>query len=325
MKMKIKDCLPFLKHPDSDAVPELIIKDEFLVEKNADKKYPITNKMIDFQGSVKSGDNDVKKGRLFKLNTIFSKYLDFMILTSIFAGGGVSFMNVKKKTKQWIDQVTKDKTLFLEPDDKRLLSYIGPDNCLTVEDLASRNVTPLTEDYPNLNASHEQLPIRSSSFQNIISFFVIEHVKNPRHHFSEIERILKPGGYIILSGPGDVYPSHRVPYNYFNIIRYGYHEMFKENNLELVEEYFPAKSWMSILYLCYTTMVRNSCYNKNQFTKLLQLIIFGISLVVSPFFNLAALLLDMIMPFDKRIYSLYMALLRKPSNSDSQKEKNPSG
>ena len=45
-------------------------------------------------------------------------------------------------------------------------------------------------------------------------------------------------------------------------------EMIKDNNLELIEEYFPAKSWVSILYLCYTTIVRNSLYNKNQFTKI---------------------------------------------------------
>ena len=318
--MKTEQYLPLLKHPELDERAEFIIRDGFLTDKKSEKKYPIIKKMIDFQASVKTDDSDVKKGLMFKLNTVFSKYLDFMIQTSFFAGGGVGFINVRKKTKQWIDLVTKDKTLFLEPDDKRLLSYIGPEKCLTVEDLASRNVMPMAEDYPNLNASHEQLPIRSSSFQNLISFFVVEHVKNPRRHFSEIERILKPGGYVILSGPGDVYPSHRVPYNYFNIIRYGYHEMFKENNLELVEEYFPAKSWVSILYLCYSTLVRNSCYNKNQFTKLLQMIIFGISLIISPFFNLAAIFLDMIMPFDKRIYSLYMALLKKPDVRDPKKE-----
>jgi len=315
--MKIAQCLPFLKHPDSDLNAEFTIKGKYLTDKKTDLDYPIINEMIDFQASIKAEKNDVNKGLMFKLNTIFSKYLDFRILTSVFASGGVGFINVNKKTKHWIDRVAKDVTLFLEPEDNRLVSYIGQDNCLTVEDLASRNVMPLAEDYPNLNASLEQLPIRSASFQNLISYFVIEHVKNPAQHLNEIERVLKPGGYIILSGPGDVYPSHRVPYNYFNVIRYGYHEMFKENNLELVEEYFPAKSWMSILYLCYTTLVRNSCYNKNQFTKLFQMIIFGISLIISPFLNLAAILLDMIMPFDNRIYSLYMALLKKPDGNES--------
>jgi hypothetical protein len=124
---------------------------------------------------------------------------------------------------------------------------------------------------PNLNASLEQLPIQASSIQNLVSYFVVEHGKHPKHHFMEIERILEPGGYVILGGPGDVYPSHRIPYDYFNITRYGYYEMFKENNLELIEEYYPSNSWVSILYLCYSTIVRNSFYNRNQFTKLLQI------------------------------------------------------
>lgn len=315
--------LHYLKHPGPDENAEFIIKEGYLSDIATDRKYPIIDNMINFQHSVLTDDGEIKKGLMFKLNTIFSKYLDFYILTSFFAGGGVGFMNAKKKVIQWVKQEAKDKTLFIEPEEKSILSYIGSEKCLTVEDLDCRNVMPLPKDYPDINASYEALPIQSSSFQNIISYFVIEHTKHPRQHLTEIERILKPGGYAILCGPGDVYPSHRVPYNYFNIIRYGYHEMFKENNLELVEEYFPSKSWMSILYLCYTTMVRNSCYNNNQFAKLFQMIIFGISLIISPFLNLAAILLDTIMPFDNRIYSTYMALLRKPVGSDSEEKPHP--
>jgi len=321
--MKADQFFPFLKHPDSDAAVEFIIKDGQLVDKASGRQYPVISSMIDFQGSFRKDSQEVKKGLMFKLNTIFSKYIDFYILTSIFACGGVGFINVRNKVKQWINRFATDQTLFLEPEEKRLASYIGSENSLTVEDLASKNVMPALKDLPDINASHEQLPIRSSSFQNIISYFIIEHVKHPRQHIKEIERVLKPGGYAILGGPGDVYPSHRIPYNYFNIIRYGYHEMFKEFNLELVEEYFPAKSWMSILYLSNTTIVRNSYYNKNQYTKMFQLIIYAVSLVISPFLNLLALFLDKITPFDKRVYSLYMALLRKPDNDilkDNQNE-----
>jgi SAM-dependent methyltransferase len=141
---------------------------------------------------------------------------------------------------------------------------------------------------------------------------VLEHVADPRQHVRELERILKPGGYVIIGGPGDVYPSHRIPYNYFNIIRYGYFEMFKEFGLELVEEYFPAKSWMSILYIVYTITVRNSWFNRNQITKLIQLPILVVSFILSPVFNLFATLMDLITPFDKRVYSVYMAVLKKP-------------
>lgn len=311
--MKIEDRLPYLKLPDSDDPPEFVIGKNLLMDTRSKRTYPIIDGMIDFTGIQIAGKErlPIRKGMLFKINTIFSRNLDGKILTSVFAWGGIGFARGKKKIKAWIRQVAKDKTLFLEPEDKGLLSFIGKENCVTVEDLASKNVMPAPEDYADINASMARIPIRSNSFQNIISYFIVEHVTNPREHIREVARILKPGGYLILGGPGDVYPSHRVPFNYFNVIRFGYYEMLKENDLELVEEYFPAKSWVSILYLGYTTIVRNSFYNTNQLTKLLQLPIFLISMMVSPVFNMIALLLDKITPFDNRIYSLYLVLARK--------------
>jgi hypothetical protein len=314
--MKINDRLLYLKHPDSDEPAEFFIENNYLIDKQSKKKYPVIGGMIDFAG-INIDDGDAihdPKSMFFKLNTWFSRNIDGKILMSIFAGGGVGFMRAKKKIKTWLQEAAKDKTLFLEPEDKSLLSFIGRENCLSVEDLASKNVLPAPQDYPDISAAMGTIPVKSNAFQNIISYFVIEHVKDPRQHFRELARILKPGGYLILGGPGDVYPSHRVPHNYFNIIRFGYYEMIKENNLELVEEYYPAKSWMSVLYLCYTTLVRNSLYNKNQLTKGLQLLIFIISIIISPLLNALALLLDWMTPFDKKVYSLYLALIRKKND-----------
>jgi len=310
--MKIDKCLKFLKNLDSEAESEFFIDGNLLVDKNSNRSYPLVHNMIDFEGGLKPDSSGKKNGLLFKLNIFYGNHLDPWLRTSIFAGGGVGFIKTSRKMKQWIGQCVKGDTLFFEPEDNRLITYIGRDNCLTVEDFNSKNVYPLESDFPNVNASPEQLPIKSNSFQNIISNFVLEHLVNPRRHMTELARMLKPGGYVILAGPGDVYPSHRVPYNYFNIIRYGYLEMFKENNLELVEEYFPTKSWMSILYIIQNITVRNNWFNKNQFTKMLQLLALSISLILMPVFNLLALLLDLVTPFDKRVYSVYLALLRKP-------------
>jgi SAM-dependent methyltransferase len=316
--MDLNHCLEFLQNPDSTTEAEFDKTNDLLLDKKTGKKYSIVHNMVNFQGTFKGSNKNIKKGLLFKLNTFYSNRLDPWIRTSIFAGGGISFIKTRTKMKLWISQFAKNQTLFIEPEDNRLISFIGFDKCLTVEDFSARNVLPSEIDYPNLNASPEQLPIRSASFQNIISNFVLEHVKNPRLHLQEVERILKPGGYVILGGPGDIYPSHRIPFNYFNIIRFGYLEMFRENKLELIEEYFPSKSWMSILYIIYSITVRNSLFNKNQFTKLLQMVVLGISLVISPFFNLLALLLDLVTPFDQRGYSVYLAVLRKPVETPSQ-------
>jgi len=312
--MNIDNCIQYLKNPDSDENSDFIIKGEYLFDRITKEKFPIVHNMINFQRQDFWEDDNQKKGIFTKLNEFYSKYLDTRILSSVFSGGGVGFIKSNKKIRQWIDQYVKNKpTLFVEPEDNRLVDYIGPETCLTVGDLAFTNVYPSKENYPNLSASPEQLPIKSSTFESILSNFVLEHIIQPRNHIHEIHRILKPGGYAIIGGPGDIYPSHRVPFNFFNIIRFGYYEMFKENDLELIEEYFPSKSWMSILYLIYNTTIRNSWFNKNQFTKLIHMIVFGISLLIFPFLNFLALLLDLITPFDKRCYSIYLVLVRKPT------------
>jgi len=315
--MNINDCIKYLKNPDLDSKTEFVVKDDYLIDLKNERKYPIIQNTIDFQRIVEKENPEPTTGLFNKLNNIYSKYLDSRILSSVFTGGGVGFIKSNKKIKYWIDLYVKNKpTAFIEPEDNRLVAYIGPDICLTIRDLAFINVFPLVEEYPNLSASPEQLPIKSSSFESVLSTFALEHIIHPRYHIQEIQRILKPGGYAIIGGPGDIYPSHRVPFNFFNIIRFGYYEMFKENNLELIEEYFPSKSWMSILYLIYNTTVRNSWFNKNQFTKLLHMIVFGISLFVSPFLNLLALFMDLITPFDNRVYSIYLALVRKPTENN---------
>lgn len=309
--MNIQDSIKFLKHPGNDTPVDFSIKDGKLVDKASNQSYKIHHDMVDFIGSFT--EEEQKDHRLFfKLNTFYSHHIDSRIISTIFAGGGIGFIKADRKLKEWIDEyINGEPVLFIEPENRHELSFVDPQNCLTVKDFSQKNVQPLREDYPDLNASPEQLPIHSDFFDHVISNFVLEHVKNPRMHIQEIARVVKPGGYCFISGPGDVYPSHKIPFNYFNVLRNGYLEMFDENNLELVKEYFPSKSWMSILYLVYITTIRNSRFNKNQFTKFLQMLIFGLSFLIFPPLNLLAYLMDLLTPFDKRVYASYMALVRK--------------
>ena len=52
----------------------------------------------------------------------------------------------------------------------------------------------------NMNAE-KNLPFPSNSFDYVTCFEVIEHIKNDKNLIKEIERILKPYGYFILSTP----------------------------------------------------------------------------------------------------------------------------
>jgi 2-polyprenyl-3-methyl-5-hydroxy-6-metoxy-1,4-benzoquinol methylase len=60
------------------------------------------------------------------------------------------------------------------------------------------------EKYPHLDLSvqsAEQLPWPDEHFDAVLSFDVLEHLFEPDQHFSEVRRILKPGGYYLFQTP----------------------------------------------------------------------------------------------------------------------------
>ena len=75
-----------------------------------------------------------------------------------------------------------------------------------------------------------RLPLESDSFHVVLFLEVLEHlIDDPRHVFSEINRILKPGGYLLLTTPNMAWLFNRLmllfgkqPQLYLNSLRYGY-------------------------------------------------------------------------------------------------------
>jgi len=73
-----------------------------------------------------------------------------------------------------------------------------------IEKIASL-IESLKKNYPSINFIHANIPplagIKNNQFDIVISFQVIEHIKNDKLFLEEIYRVLNPGGKALLTTP----------------------------------------------------------------------------------------------------------------------------
>ncbi|HDS0949464.1 TPA: methyltransferase domain-containing protein [Stenotrophomonas maltophilia] len=87
-----------------------------------------------------------------------------------------------------------------------------------------------------VEASAASLPLPDDSFDVVVSFETIEHHDQHEEMLSEIRRVLRPGGLLVLSSPNKQYysiePGYSNPYHV--------KELFREELLALAGRYFSA-------------------------------------------------------------------------------------
>jgi len=93
----------------------------------------------------------------------------------------------------------------------RVSNYIGVD------------LPPSSVDQPpnaDIYADTERLPFKAFSFDTALSTQVLEHLVQPREALSEIHRVLKPWGVLIMTAP-QTWGLHEEPRDYHRFTKYG--------------------------------------------------------------------------------------------------------
>jgi SAM-dependent methyltransferase len=86
------------------------------------------------------------------------------------------------------------------------------------------------------------LPFADSAFDTVVSFEVLEHVTDGRRMVAEIQRVLKPGGHIILTTPF-LWGEHCQPHDYCRFTVYGLKRLFEDEGLDVVEQLRANGFW----------------------------------------------------------------------------------
>ena len=95
-------------------------------------------------------------------------------------------------------------------------------------------------------------PFNDSEFDSIIITQVLEHVFNPDTFLTEVARVTKPGGHVLLTVPF-VWDEHEQPWDYARYSSFGLIHLLKKHGFEIVEHLKTAPDTRVIFQLinCY--------------------------------------------------------------------------
>ena len=86
------------------------------------------------------------------------------------------------------------------------------------------------EDY----AQTWKLPFADTDYDHAAAFEVIEHHPCPDKFLAELARVIKPGGYVVLSWPL-LFPLHEEPHDFQRLTHYQLERLCRQNHLEVIE------------------------------------------------------------------------------------------
>jgi len=81
----------------------------------------------------------------------------------------------------------------------------------------------------------KNFPFSDSKFDSIICNEVLEHVFNPDEFLSEIIRVLKPNGKMLMTVPF-VWDEHEQPHDYARYSSFGLKYLLEKNSFEILEQ-----------------------------------------------------------------------------------------
>jgi SAM-dependent methyltransferase len=126
-------------------------------------------------------------------------------------------------------------------------------------------------------------PFSNNSFDSVVCNQVLEHVEDPDYFLSEIYRILKPHGKLILSVPF-IWEEHLKPTDYNRYSSFGLLHIFKMNKFHVVNIH-KLNQGIDVIFQLICMYLRNLFLTKNIFVNTVIC-----SLIISPFIILGILM-----------------------------------
>lgn len=151
------------------------------------------------------------------------------------------------------------------------------------------------------NGKHFLFP--DMSFDSVIATEVLEHIFNPDEFVSEISRVLKQGGALLLTAPF-IWDEHEQPHDFARYSSFGLAHLLQKHGFEIREQR-KTNNNIGILFQMLNCYIHKIIPFKNYKIRLLFYILF-----ISPF-TILGVILSYILPKNNDLYLSNVVLANK--------------
>lgn len=149
-----------------------------------------------------------------------------------------------------------------------------------------------------------KLPFDNEEFDSIVMNEVFEHVFNPDDLLTEVYRVLKPEGVLLLTTPF-VWDEHTQPYDYARYSSFGLKYLLEKHDFVIVS-YEKSMNDIRVIFQMINAYIYKKVITKNRYIINRVLVL----LLIAPF-NLTGELLAKITPSNNDLYLDNVVLARK--------------
>ena len=148
----------------------------------------------------------------------------------------------------------------------------------------------------------EKLPFQKEEFDSVVTNQVLEHVFDPNLFISEINRVMKTGGTLLLTVPF-AWDEHEQPYDYARYSSFGLKFLLENRGFEIITHIKSENNIKAIFQLMNAYIYKIT--RNNKFIKIISTL-----LVMAPL-SILGILLNLILPSNNDFYLDNIILAKK--------------
>lgn len=150
------------------------------------------------------------------------------------------------------------------------------------------------------------MPFEDKTFDSILSNQVFEHVFNPESFLTEMNRVLKMEGNLLITVPF-VWDEHEQPYDYARYSSFGLKHILNEHGFELIE-HRKSNNGIEVIFQLLNGYIYKVTMTKSGYLNLL------ITLLLMAPINIIGLILSKILTKNNDLYLDNIVLAKKVKN-----------